>query len=60
VDNDHQSPEHTYTTAAKRTVILATTNAFGFASETKVDYITVLFKARMHSAMMQSDGLRFT
>jgi len=57
---DTQSPQNIYATAGKKTVLLATTNAYGFASETKVDYITAYFKSRMYSAMIQSDGLRWT
>lgn len=58
VDNDHQSPEHIYTTAGKRTVILATTNEYGFAVETKSNYITAYFKARMYGVMSMTDSLR--
>ena len=55
-----QSPQNIYATAGKNTVILATTNAYGFASETKVDYIQALFKSRMHAVSQMSDGLRRT
>ena len=55
-----QSPSHEYHYTGKKTVILATTNAYGFASETKVDYVTAYFKSRMHGAIIQSDGLRMT
>ena len=55
-----QSPSHEYHFAGKKTVILATTNAYGFAVETKVDYVTALFKARMHGIACMSDGLRGT
>ena len=55
-----QSPAHVYHFAGKKTVILATTNDYGFAVETKVDYITGLFKARMHAMAQMSDSLRRT
>ena len=53
-----QSPEKIYTTAGKKTVILATTNAYGFAVETKVDYVFAYFKSRMHAIACMTDGLR--
>ena len=55
-----QSPSHEYHYAGKKTVILATTNAYGFASETKVDYVNATFKARTHAMAQMSDELRRT
>ena len=49
-----QSPVHTYVSAGNYTVSLTVSNAYGFSTETKIDYITVTSPQTWHDTLLNT------
>ncbi|MFY9195675.1 MAG: PKD domain-containing protein, partial [Methanoculleus sp.] len=49
-----QNPEHIYVSAGNYTVSLTVSNAYGFSTETKIDYITVTSPQTWHDTLLNT------